>query len=162
MAETASGVWTPFEVTYDIGERFTRMLREVSRDLCVTYNDHKKRHCIEQCIEHHPDEKGNHWHLCRRIHVWLVQSEDGDAMPLNDRVIEKIKSMDMYAKYGIDGSKESLEKFKRQSADRERERDEKIARATKEIAHLNRVDNKRHWRRLIDMIRRHDVYRPHK
>jgi hypothetical protein len=132
----------------------------------VSWNPRRERHQIEQCVgpcfgkRKIGSDIFDHDHTCNRIFVWLCESEDKSAMPLGDRVIEKLQSMDTMRKYG--SGPEALERYKKESAAAEAERNAKIARDTKEVARLNRLDNKRLFSRAVDLIRRHDVLRPNK
>lgn len=159
-----SAIWTPFPVVYDVSDEFLRHLRNIDPTLLVSWNPRRERHQIEQCIGRCQGkmESGifKHFHTCDRIFVWLVESEDGTRLPLGDKVLDKLKSMDTSRKYGV--GPDALAKYQKDSAEEERKRAEKIAADTREIARLSTKDNKRQFKRVIDLIRRHDVYRPNK
>lgn len=77
-----------------IPDSFRNALRQYDPSLIVAWNPMKRRHVIEQCIEHLSPTPG-HSHICRRNYVLLVQDADGFMMPLGDRVMDMVKERDV-------------------------------------------------------------------
>ncbi len=134
-------------------ETFLRRMRQLDPSLHLSWNGRKHKWLIEQCIEHHA-AGALHDHTCRRVYVYLVQAENGDPMPLSERVLDKLKEIDTQRQgYGPD----RLEAWRR---DRMNEQLELEARRNEEmrdaIRHSSRY-NRRQLLRAVTLMGRHDL-----
>jgi hypothetical protein len=104
---------------------------------------------MEHAIES-PDR--GHSHLCRRSYVWMVQAEDGSYRPLESSVIEELKGMDIYKKYGgPEGVIKAMKEIDRTNEEKERK-------AVREHIENQKRDNKRQLEQAITLIDRHDFF----
>lgn len=126
----------------DVPDWFTRGLKDLDPSLVVYFNPFKERFVVDRKAENG-----------QTTNVMIVQSEEGEFLPLTDNILDRIKSMDAWKQYG------SYEAFHRHNisvaAADAAKRDAEI----RENYRLNSLDNKRQLRQVYDLIQRHDVAR---
>lgn len=102
------------------------------------------------------------WMIDRRTpsgettNVLVCKSEDGEPLPLNDNLLDRLRSMDSWKIHG------SYEAFHRFNIQKEVEAKAKIDADIRENYRLAGLDDKRQLNRAYDLIKIHDVARPHK
>jgi hypothetical protein len=74
---------------------FVQRLKHIDSKLLVYWNRFRGRWVIDR---HTCDCLGDsHSHSCPRVNVRLVQTEDGDYHPLNDRVLDDLRASDTWS-----------------------------------------------------------------
>jgi hypothetical protein len=121
---------------------FKARLFDTDPNLVVYFNPFKQRWVIDRKAENGLN-----------TNVMIVQSEDGEFMPLSDSTLDRIKSMDAWKQYG------SYEAFHRHNIQVAAEDAAKREAAIRENYRLNSLDNKRQLRQVYNLIQRHDVAR---
>lgn len=138
-------------------EGFIQRLLSFDKDLTVGWNKLKNRWVIEQCIEHHGGYGSRHSYLCRRAYVWLVQDEDGDMMPLCERVMSKLREMRAYSESFGGQTERGLRNFKQYTDSVETElraeRERKMHAVMQEAAR----DGKRQLEQVRHLMQQHDM-----
>jgi hypothetical protein len=136
-----------------IPESFVRGLRDIDSGLVIYWNRFKNRFIVDRCIK-----PGQHTHdqTCERSNVLIVEDEQGMFMMPCDRILDRIKGMDAWTKYG------SAEKQRKAREDAKAEWDQKNAAQIKENFRLACMDDKNQIQEALTLIQRHDVARPHK
>lgn len=136
---------------------FVKRLQNIfGKSMHVEWNPRKNKWVIEECIGHNGEVMATHGHLCRRVYVWLVRDEDTDEyMPLNERVIDKLHSMETARRYGT--GEAALQRFlieSRNFDENKKQKDEALARET--MIH-SRKSNRTTFNKFMDLFRRHDL-----
>jgi hypothetical protein len=136
-------------------EWFYKKLQSVlGKDLHVEWNHRRGRWVVEQCVQHYaPTEK--HSHVCSRVYVWLVQGDGSEFMPLGDRVIEYLQSIETTRKYGT--GEAALSRFLQESKnfDEQQKNDAKLR--TQEAMTYARKHNKFEWNKFWTLFKRHSM-----
>lgn len=117
----------------------------------------KWRWCIYQCTRHQ-SATGEHTEACLRAgtYVLLVQSPEGDWMPLNDRVLERLREIDV-VRQGLSLDERGLERWRRERAYEQQQAAAKREREAAEIVRLNSRDHRRQLLRAHHLIQQHDL-----
>lgn len=84
-------LWLPESAKNDrvVPDWFTLLLKDVDRSLVAYFNPWKDRWVINRKAE------DGSFH-----HILMVEGDNSDYAPLNERVISKLKEMDTWSKYG--------------------------------------------------------------
>lgn len=136
-------------------EGFYNRLQEIlGSDLHVEWNHRRERWVVEQCIEHHAPTK-KHSHLCRRIYVWLVQGDGNEFMPLGDRVVEHLQSIETSRKYGT--GEAAYSRFVQESRDFDQKQANDARLRSQETMKYARQHNKFEWNKFWTMFKRHSM-----
>lgn len=145
-------------VMREVPEGFLARLREFDPALTAAWNARRQRFVIEQCVKHHAPTE-HHTHVCERVYVWLVQTEDGPgggflSLDNVDHILRKLASIDLRRQgYGP-------EDHGRFCSDRqyelEKER-EKAESAAKELPRLARKDNWLSMNRAMLLLEKHGL-----
>lgn len=134
-------------------ESFVESLYALDPRLIVTWNRRKHRWVIEECMEHAIESPHRgHSHLCRRSYVWLVQGEDGSYRPLESSVIEAIKGMDVYKKFG--GPEGIIRRMEEIDADNDAQQRKDI----RDEIQARKRDNRRQINEVVTLIERHNIF----
>lgn len=128
----------------DVPAWFLRRLKDADPELVVYFNPFKQRWMIDRQI---PGQVNTN--------VMVVQDDDGSFMPLTDNTIDRILSMDAWKHHG------SYEAFHRHNIQKEVESQAKLDADIRENYRLAAIDDKRQLHRAYDLIKTHDVARPH-
>jgi hypothetical protein len=140
-------------------EAFVKRLKAAfGPELHVEWNPKRQRWVIEQCIAH-SGPIGVHTHLCNRVYVWLVRGDDNEYMPLCERVIEKLREMETYRKYGT--GEAALARFVQESKDFDKEQAYKQKVAAQEQMKYARTHNRTTWNKFWTLFRRHNMHEVH-
>jgi hypothetical protein len=134
-------------------ESFVGQLYSLDPRLIVTWNRRKHRWVIEECMEHIIEAPTlGHSHLCRRSYVWMVQGEDGSYRPLESSVIEELKGMDVYKKYGgPDGVIRRMQEIDAENQDKQRK-------DIREEIQARKRDNRRQINEVVTLVERHNIF----
>ena len=135
-----------------IPESFLSRLRSTDANLVIYWNRFKNRFIIDRCTN--PDIH-QHDASCVRTNVLVVESPDGGYMGPNDRVIDQIRGMDAWSKFG------TIENYRRDHENKKAEHDQKAKESTRQAYREGMLDDKRQITQALDLIARHDVARPH-
>ena len=126
----------------ELPDWFARGLKDLDPSLVCYLNPFKNRWVVDRKAENG-----------QTTNVMVVQSEEGEFMPLTDNTLERIKSMDAWKQYG------SYEAFHRHNIQVEVDAAAKRDAEIRENYRLNSLDNKRQLRQVYDLVQRHDVAR---
>jgi hypothetical protein len=131
---------------------FTRGLKDIDRALFVVWNPNRKLWVIARCLR---DDNNLHEHdpkMCAQTLVLIVESEMfGGYAPLTERVLDKLRSMDMWQKHG------SWENMTAETEAKEERQQAKIKQDQKEdIEHCSR-DNRVQVNKMVHLIQQHDL-----
>ena len=152
-------LWLPTpESAPEIPNWFKRQLRDLDKGLVIYWNRFRGRFIIDRCI-HANEHMGECTASCERTNVMIVESPEGSYMPPNERVIQNLKSMDAWAKYG-DGEAGLL----RQRAERENakaEYDAKLQEAAKDNYKRAMLEDRVQLNKARHLIQQHDLDRIH-
>lgn len=121
---------------------FLERLKNLDPQLVVYWNPYKGCWMIDRKI----DGQVN-------TNVLVCKADNGDALPLNDNIIDRLQSMDAWKEYG------TYEAFHAANLAREAEAKAKINTEIRENYRLAAIDDKRQLHRAYDLIKTHDVAR---
>lgn len=80
---------------------FTTGLEGIDRALFVLWNPNRERWVIARCVRDDNTLHAHDPHVCPQTLVMIVQSElCGGYVPLTEQTLDKLRSMDMWKKYG--------------------------------------------------------------
>lgn len=128
----------------DVSKSFLARLKNVDPQLVVYWNPYKGCFMIDRIV---PGEVNTTVLVCK--------ADNGDPLPLNDNLIERLQSMDAWKEYG------TYEAFHAANLAKEAEANAKINTEIRENYRLAGLDDKRQLHRAYDLIKIHDVARPH-
>lgn len=132
---------------------FAGRLERLDPSLLLFWNPRKRKWVVEQCV-HHYAPTAAHSHLCERIYVWMVQSEQGDPMPLGDHVLDKLRAIDLQRQgFGPGDREKFIRGLNAEQLELERKRDAEIADIMRHNSRLNRAQLAQAW----TLIQRHDL-----
>lgn len=126
----------------DVPASFERLLRDTDPNLVAYFNPFKRRFVIDRNVEGQ-----------QATNVMIVQSEDGEFMPLTDNTIDRVRSMDAWSKFG------SYEAFHRHNIQMAAEDEAKRKAEIKENYRLAGLDDKIQLNRAHTLTQRHDTHR---
>lgn len=138
-------------------EDFKQKLRAFDPDLLVTYDVRRHRWKIEQCVLHLAPG-AEHSHVCDRVYVWLLQTDEGDYLSLEnwDGIRDKLRSIDTRAQ-GYAPDEKGLERYRADSAYKtelaQRKRESDMA----QVPRLYWKDNWLTHNRLIRQLDKHGI-----
>lgn len=121
---------------------FVERLKNLDSQLVVYWNPYKGCWMIDRKV----DGQVN-------TNVLVCKADNGDALPLNDNIIERLQSMDAWKEYG------TYEAFHAANLAKEAEGLAKIDTEVRENYRLAAIDDKRQLHRAYDLIKTHDVAR---
>lgn len=133
---------------------FRERLRQYDSSLLVSWNRFRRRFVIEQCVEHYPDGKGEHTHVCRRIYVLLAQDPEGCMMPLGERVLEMIRERDV-AKVGY--GPDELDRFLADANRVAKAAKEENEKAQDEAIRYGTRHNRRQLLKAVHLLQQHNL-----
>lgn len=136
-----------------IPESFIRGLRDLDKGLVVYWNRFKNRFVVDRCIK---GDYHTHDSSCERTNVLICEDEDHMFMMPCQRILDRIKAMDAWTKYG------TAENQRKARENGKAEWDQKNTADIKEGFRLAAIDDKRQILEALTLIQRHDVARPHK
>jgi hypothetical protein len=134
-------------------EYFTRGLRNIDPSLIAYYNQLKGRWVIDRCTHGGMHGTSNHSHSaeCKTTHVLWIQDPDGSYAAPDDKVLDKLRAMDLWSRHG------SWQKMTGKLEEKEAEQKEKIDRDLKEdIQHASR-DGRVQLNKAVTLIKRHNL-----
>jgi hypothetical protein len=108
-----------------IPESFVRSLREYDPTLHIQWNKLRKRFVIVKCAKHFSPTP-EHNHACQNEYVCLAQTDEGEMLPLGDRVMDIIRARDV-TRLGYGPG--DAEKFCKVAADADEQNRKRIERA---------------------------------
>jgi hypothetical protein len=121
---------------------FLKQLKSVDSELVCYWNKFKGCWMIDRRTE------GG-----QTTNVLTCTSEDGEALPLNDNLLDRLRSMDSWKKHG------TYEAFHRFNIQQEVEANAKIEADIRENYRLAGLDDKIQLNRAHTLIQRHDTAR---
>jgi hypothetical protein len=147
----------PSNVERVVPDWFQARLKDTDPNLIVNWNRFHHRWVIDRCSRDGEFSSVPHTHdaSCPRSNVMVVQDDNGHYMPLCDAVIDQIRSKDAW-------SLGSLTKFKAANLAKEQAYREAMDKAVRDMYSDAAKDDKRQLNQFVDLMKRHDVARPHK
>lgn len=127
-----------------IPEWFKKLLFDTDPQLVCYWNPFKGCHMIDRKVEGEPN-----------TNVLVCKADNGDALPLNENIIDRVRSLDAWKKFG------SYEAFHAHNQNMEAEDAAKREAEIKENYRLASLDDKVQLNRAHTLIQRHDTLRPH-
>ena len=141
-----------------IPESFLEGLRGIDAGLCIYWNRFQHRFVIDRCINPAPH---THSITCARANVLICEDEEHGYMGPCDRILDRIRSMDAWTKYGDSGELGLM----RQRKERENAKAEWDAKAKEEAKAVWRDgfrDDRVQVNKLVHLLQQHDILRPNK
>lgn len=152
-------LWLPTpESAPEIPKWFLRQLREIDKGLVIYWNRFRGRFIIDRCI-HANEHIGECTVSCERTNVMIVESQEGGYMPPNERVIEKIKSIDAWTKYGAGEAGLMRQRKERENA--KAEHDQKQIEDAKDNYKRAMLEDRAQINKARHLIQQHDLERIH-
>lgn len=121
---------------------FQTRLKDTDPSLVVYFNPFKERWMIDRKAENG-----------QTSNVMVCESDNGEYMPLTDNTIDRLRSMDAWAKHG------SYEAFHRHNIELAAADKAKRDAEIRENYRLASLDDKAQLHRAYDLVQRHDVAR---
>ena len=126
----------------DIPAWFAQQLHDLDPRLVCYWNPFKHCYVVDRKAENG-----------LTTNVFMGLSEEKETLPLNDNFLDRLRSMDAWAKFG------SYEAFHRDRVNREVADQEKREAAIKAAYRDASADNKAQLNRAFDLTQRHDTLR---
>lgn len=140
-----------------IPEWFLTSLRAIDAGLVIYWNRHMNRFVIDRCINSVPH---THTPSCQRANVLICEDEEHGYMGPCDRILDKIKSMDAWTKYG-DSGEIGLMRQRKERENAKADFDAKAAEDAKAIWRDGFKDDRCQINKLVHLLQQHDVARVH-
>jgi len=141
-----------------IPEWFLVQLRSIDAGLVVYWNKFQNRFVIDRCINPAPH---THTAACERANVMICEDEEHGYMGPSDRILEKLRSMDAWTKYGSSGEP-GLMRQRKERENAKAEWDRKAEEEARAIWRDGFRDDRVQVNRLVHLLQQHDVLRPNK
>ena len=125
-----------------IPDWFKKLLFDTDPNLVVYWNPFKGCHMIDRRVEGEPN-----------THVLTCKADNGDLLPLNENIIDRLRSLDVWKKFG------SYEAFHAHNLNMEAEAAQKAEAEIKENYRLASLDDKVQLNRAHTLTQRHDTFK---
>ena len=132
---------------------FKRGLRNIDPALVCYYNRFQNHFCIDRCV-HGSDCPSSDHISCQKASVHVFEH-------MSESVLDKIRSMDAWTKYG-DNGETGLMRQRKERENAKAEWDAKAAEDAKQVWRDGFRDDRVQINKLVHLLQQHDVARVHK